>query len=147
LWPRPRIGAAHALLVWLFRAFIFFALFAFALNNQQDGHRALVLRRGVAHAAWSSWCWWPLRRLRDRRAGHGAQLVALRRMAQRHGTRRPAAGGAAGHPRCCLRSSAAEHPPRVGPLITPPAMDLDLQWLLIGLPVAFALGWMASRWT
>ncbi len=24
-------------------------------------------------------------------------------------------------------------------------MDLDLQWLLIGLPVAFALGWMASR--
>ena len=25
------------------------------------------------------------------------------------------------------------------------AMDFDLQWLLIGLPVAFALGWMASR--
>ncbi len=24
-------------------------------------------------------------------------------------------------------------------------MDLDLQWLLIGLPVAFALGWVASR--
>jgi lipopolysaccharide biosynthesis regulator YciM len=24
-------------------------------------------------------------------------------------------------------------------------MELDLQWLLIGLPVAFALGWMASR--
>ncbi len=24
-------------------------------------------------------------------------------------------------------------------------MDLDLQWLLIGLPVAFALGWLASR--
>ena len=24
-------------------------------------------------------------------------------------------------------------------------MDLDLQWLLIGLPVAFALGWFASR--
>lgn len=24
-------------------------------------------------------------------------------------------------------------------------MDLDLQWLLLGLPVAFALGWMASR--
>ncbi|MDZ7590600.1 MAG: hypothetical protein U5L05_07900 [Rubrivivax sp.] len=24
-------------------------------------------------------------------------------------------------------------------------MDFDLQWLLIGLPVAFALGWMASR--
>ena len=24
-------------------------------------------------------------------------------------------------------------------------MDFELQWLLIGLPVAFALGWMASR--
>ena len=24
-------------------------------------------------------------------------------------------------------------------------MDFDLQWLLIGLPVAFALGWLASR--
>jgi lipopolysaccharide assembly protein B len=24
-------------------------------------------------------------------------------------------------------------------------MDFDLQWLLIGLPVVFALGWMASR--
>lgn len=24
-------------------------------------------------------------------------------------------------------------------------MDLDLQWLLLGLPVAFALGWLASR--
>src|SRR5438105_94352 len=24
-------------------------------------------------------------------------------------------------------------------------MDLDLQWVLLGLPVAFALGWMASR--
>ena len=25
------------------------------------------------------------------------------------------------------------------------AMDFDLQWLLLGLPVAFALGWIASR--
>ena len=24
-------------------------------------------------------------------------------------------------------------------------MDFDFQWLLMGLPVAFALGWMASR--
>ena len=24
-------------------------------------------------------------------------------------------------------------------------MDFDFQWLLIGLPVVFALGWMASR--
>ena len=24
-------------------------------------------------------------------------------------------------------------------------MDFELSWLLIGLPVAFALGWMASR--
>jgi len=28
---------------------------------------------------------------------------------------------------------------------TLPAMDFDLQWALLGLPVAFALGWMASR--
>ena len=26
-----------------------------------------------------------------------------------------------------------------------PSMDFDLQWLLIGLPIAFALGWIASR--
>jgi lipopolysaccharide assembly protein B len=24
-------------------------------------------------------------------------------------------------------------------------MDFDLQWLLWGLPIAFALGWIASR--
>ena len=24
-------------------------------------------------------------------------------------------------------------------------MEFDLQWLLLGLPVAFALGWLASR--
>ena len=24
-------------------------------------------------------------------------------------------------------------------------MDFDLQWLLLGLPIAFALGWLASR--
>jgi lipopolysaccharide biosynthesis regulator YciM len=24
--------------------------------------------------------------------------------------------------------------------------DFDIQWLLLGLPVAFALGWLASRW-
>ena len=24
-------------------------------------------------------------------------------------------------------------------------MDFDLQWLLIGLPIAFAFGWIASR--
>ena len=24
-------------------------------------------------------------------------------------------------------------------------MDFDLQWLLLGLPVAFAIGWLASR--
>jgi tetratricopeptide (TPR) repeat protein len=56
----PRIGA-HALLVWLFRAFLFFTLFAFALNNQQSGHRALVLRRASGTRRWSSWCWWPSR--------------------------------------------------------------------------------------
>ena len=26
------------------------------------------------------------------------------------------------------------------------AMDFDLQWLLWGLPLAFAFGWLASRW-
>jgi len=36
--PATRIGAGDAMrfFIWLFRAFIFFALFAFALNNQHD---------------------------------------------------------------------------------------------------------------
>jgi hypothetical protein len=40
------------ILVWLFRAFLFFTLFAFALNNQQSGHRALVLRRASGTRRW-----------------------------------------------------------------------------------------------
>src|SRR5206468_4961482 len=36
--PATRIGRGDAMrfFVWLFRAFVFFALFAFALNNQHD---------------------------------------------------------------------------------------------------------------
>ena len=25
-------------------------------------------------------------------------------------------------------------------------MEFDLSWILLGLPVAFVLGWLASRW-
>ena len=38
------------ILVWLFRAPVFFTLFAFALNNQQEADGALVLRPRVARA-------------------------------------------------------------------------------------------------
>ena len=71
--------------VWLFRAFIFFTLFAFALNNQQDvtvrwffgvdWHAPLVI---VVLAAFASGCvigvvamlpsWWSHRRIAKRHA-------------------------------------------------------------------------------
>ncbi len=61
------------------------------------------------------------------------------------------AAAAAGSPRRRAATRQAPTPSRTRPLEHPPReravsrMDFDLQWLLIGLPVAFALGWMASR--
>ena len=65
------------ILVWLFRAAIFFALFAFALNNQQTATRELVLRpmSGRRRMVFIVLAAFALR-LRLRRAGDGAELVA-----------------------------------------------------------------------
>jgi uncharacterized integral membrane protein len=101
------------LLVWLFRAFVFFTLFAFALNNQQSAsvrwffgvewHAPMVI---VVLAAFAAGCaigvlamvpsWWKHRR------------VARRKEA-------PAAAVAAPAPSSVLPSDfGAEHPPREG---------------------------------
>ena len=86
-------------LMWLLKAAIFFTLFAFALNNQQDVDGALLLRHASGARRWCWWCWPPSRWAGDRRAGHGAALVeAPRRGAPRapgHGAPRPPS--AAGH--------------------------------------------------
>ena len=74
-------------------------------------------------------------RLRVRRVRDGAELVAARRVARAH-AQPPSA-------------DATEAPLPPAPSIGEPrcpstrrAMDFDLQWLLLGLPVAFALGWL-----
>jgi uncharacterized integral membrane protein len=46
--------------VWLFRAFVFFALFAFSLNNQQTVTVHWFFGY-VWNAPWSSSCWRPSR--------------------------------------------------------------------------------------
>jgi tetratricopeptide (TPR) repeat protein len=109
-------------LSWLLKAAIFFTLFAFALNNQQDATvhfffgtawtAPLVLVVLAAFAAASSsarWAW-----------------SALVEAAQ---------GGA---PHAGLRKATAPSSARARPR----RMDFDLTWLLWGLPVAFGLaGW------
>jgi putative membrane protein len=101
------------LIVWLFRAFIFFTLFAFALNNQQAATVQLVLRRAVA------------RPHGHRGAGglRGGCAVGVLAMVpswwrhRRHGA--SACARAARVPGRCppLPSEfGPEHPPRVGPL-------------------------------
>ena len=76
--------------VWLFRAAIFFSLFAFALNNQDVTPRQLVLRPRSGEAPHGVHRAGSLRaRLRVRRAGDGAELVApsARRTATSPGAR------------------------------------------------------------
>ncbi len=133
------------ILVWLFRAFIFFTLFAFALNNQQRRHRALVLRCRVACADGHRRAGRVRRRLRLRRAGDGAAAGgATGASRKRHKPRAPPAPDAAaptGRRAVGLRARASA----ARRALTAAPMDFDLQWLLIGLPIAFALGWIASR--
>ncbi len=101
------------LFVWLFRAFIFFTLFAFALNNQQNAavrwffgvewHAPMVI---VVLAAFAGGCvigvlamvpsWW-----------------THRRVAKRHAP--PLAAAAPAAPTSILPSDfGPEHPPREG---------------------------------
>ena len=105
-------------LLWLLKAAIFFTLFAFALNNQQDAtvhfffgthwRAPLVL---VVLAAFA-------RRPGRRRAGHGA-----------------AAGGSTAAPRPLPRAARSGTTPQHRTASArPPAarMDFDLSWLLLG---------------
>jgi lipopolysaccharide assembly protein A len=100
-------------LVWLFRAFIFFTLFAFALNNQQSatvrwffGVESQAPMVFIVLVAFAAGCtvgvlamvpsWWRHRRM------------ATRRRTDRPATTAPAgAGGPA-------IEAAPEHPPREG---------------------------------
>ena len=102
------------LLVWLFRAFLFFVLFAFALNNQQtatvhwffgiDGHAPMVIIVLVAFVA-----------------GCALGVLAMvpswwhhRRVAKRHAP--PPAPAPVPAPTSALPSEfGSEHPPREGP--------------------------------
>ena len=106
------------LIVWLLRAFLFFALFAFALNNQQDvtlhfffgtAWRAplvlvvlAVFTAGVAIGVLGMVPRWWKHRAAARRAG-AARALHLARAGRAHGARRdglPRAGAA--HPRMAV---------------------------------------------
>ncbi|MBP6766067.1 MAG: DUF1049 domain-containing protein [Rubrivivax sp.] len=102
-------------LVWLLRGFIFFALFAFALNNQQTAtinwffgvqwHARMVILVLVAFAA-----------------GCAAAVLAMlpswwryRRMALRYAPEPPVAPAVPANSVLPSEFAAVEHPPRVGP--------------------------------
>jgi tetratricopeptide (TPR) repeat protein len=132
--------ARMRILVWLFRAFLFFTLFAFALNNQ---HTATV--NWFFGVRWNA----PLVIVVLVAFGAGCALGVLA-MVPAGGAPPPGAPGARGRgprasPGCA--AAAADFVTRAPAARRPldPPMDFDLQWLLIGLPVAFALGWLASR--
>ena len=97
-------------LVWLFRAAVFFTLFAFALNNQRRGEHPLVLRLRPGARRWSSSSWprsasaAPSASSRWCRAGGGTaacRAPSMRRAEDRLGRRRAAAGRA--EPPSCIR--------------------------------------------
>ncbi len=103
------------LIVWLLRAFIFFALFAFALNNQQPAtinwffgvqwHARMVILVLVAFAGGCA-------------IGVLAMLPSwwrYRRMALRYAPEPVAPPAAAPNSVLPSEFAALEHPPRVGP--------------------------------
>src|SRR5574337_1134952 len=126
---RPRLGLSRLRLLHPLR-----------LRAQQRarGRGALVLRRAVACAAGDRGARGIRRRRRDRRARDGARVVAaspdrappgaVARQPGGRGTVRP--GRPAGD-----RASAARRA----------VVAIDWTWVLVGLPLAFGLGWIASR--
>ena len=105
------------ILVWLARAFVFFALFAFALNNQQEsavrwffGYEWRAPMVIVVLAAFAGGCafgvlamvpsWWKHRRVARRQAPQGPQ-----------GPQAPAQAPA---PLAVPSDFGVEHPPRDG---------------------------------
>ncbi len=141
------------LLVWLLRAAIFFALFAFALNNQHEAgvrwffgyewRAPMVFVVLAAFALGSAFgvlamvpSWWRHRRVVRRQEREAAA-------AQAEPAPAPAPAPAPSSPPSS-RPPAPRRPRRSPTCRCAMAFDL-LQWLLIGLPLAFALGWMASR--
>jgi len=101
-------------IVWLFRAFIFFTLFAFALNNQQattvrwffgvEWHAPLVIIVLVAFGGGCAFgvlamvpAWWRHRRVAKRQVAPPTPATPK-----------------AGPPSTALSEFGAEHPPREG---------------------------------
>ncbi len=125
--------------VWLVRAFLFFALFAFALNNRHtvvvqwffgvDWRAPLVI---VVLVAFASGCVVGILAMVPGRWRRWRKAPAPPDTAGRTGTVH-----AHGHA-VRVRARAASAARRA-------VVTLDLQWLLIGLPLAFVLGWLASR--
>eukprot|EP01035_Chromulina_nebulosa_P036525 gene36525-49207_t len=121
-------------LLWLLKAAIFFTLFAFALNNQHD-----------ATVYFFFGTYWRAPLVLVVLAAFAGGLVV----------------GALGMlPGCCQQFlpkppspwHRRPRPPPSRPRPFPPPtfppyvnMDFDPSWLLIGLPIAFVLGWLASR--
>jgi hypothetical protein len=69
-------------LLWLLKAAIFFTLFAFALNNQQDATVHFFFGTQWRAPAGAGGAHRLCRRAGDRRAGHGAALVEAPRAAR-----------------------------------------------------------------
>ncbi|GIX24377.1 MULTISPECIES: LapA family protein [Caldimonas] len=103
-------------LTWLFRAFLFFVLFAFALNNQHEvelkwffGHETRAPMVLVVLAAFVLGCvfgvlamvpsWW-----RQRRAARASRPVAAE----------PASAAPSAHSSATAESLRLNHPPRDG---------------------------------
>ena len=128
------------ILTWLIRGFIFFTLFAFALNNQHD-----TIVHWFFGAQWRA----PLVIVVLAAFGAGLALGVLammprwwrqRRVSQRQARTPPAPTAAVAEPPPpCRRTSRSRSRRAKGCDAGPLAMDFDLQWLLIGLPIAFAI--------
>ena len=118
-------------LMWLLKAAIFFTLFAFALNNQQDATVHFFFGTAVARAAGAGGAGRLRARPGGRRAGHGAALVEApqRRRARRRASRRAPVAS-----RRRTTAATAAH-----------AWTLTSAGCCSGLPIAFVLGWLASR--
>lgn len=101
-------------LLWAFRAFIFFTLFAFALNNEQP-----VVVHWFFGAQWQA----PMVIVVLAAFASGASLGVLamvpswwrhRRVARRHAPAPPPPGKAAAEPVPAASDFVPEHPPREG---------------------------------
>ena len=113
------------LLKWILKAAIFFTLFAFALNNQQDT---------TVHFFFGTQ-WRAPQVLVVLTAFAVGVVVGVLGMVPRWWKHRSATGQTQLTASTAIRHNTPQ----------PPRMDFDLSWILLGLPLAFVLGWVASR--